>query len=86
MEPFENYYNMKGMPSPAKEYIEYYSNNPDSCCGLVYVNGKYSTVHASGRTKRVKWFWNLLPMRYIGFNKKGICFVLRGAKNVQSKK
>lgn len=74
----DNYYGLDGLPTPAKEYIEYYKNNPDSCCGLVKVNGKWSTVHASGKIKSTSFIWKYIPSRFIKYNKKGITFTIRG--------
>jgi hypothetical protein len=73
----KHYYGDNRLPTPAREYIDYYAYNPDACVGIVWVNNRWSTVHASGRTKSVSRIWSFVPHRYISFNKKGICFALR---------
>lgn len=67
------------LPTPAREYIEYYQKNPDGCVGLCcvhssswYIPSKWYTCHASGAQRPTSFFWGFIPTRFIYYNSKGI--------------
>jgi len=54
-------------------YLEYYKNNYPACVGLSRVHGSvWFTVHADGTSRPCNRLWNLVPQRFITFDKKGI--------------